>query len=354
MTDSIAQIAKRLKDFINAGNSGLATRLASCDTDDGPKADQTLSNTLLLLDALVNFYSDPKSDYFPAAISKNIRDLLIQAESTFVGLPVEDQPIAIDSAAGVLRSLEDLYVYSLQYGMITFGFTGKIAQEQIENIQSYRQQADAASKKMLSRISRLESELTIRMNQFENTLDEAEATLNAKVTDQLNALQPSIDGLAAIMTAAKANATEIQNFLTIVGEHASAIGNVRTSVDAAAVTAAEEAAARKTLAEADLAALQGLSLQVQKFESDVKIMHQAVTDARAKMTDQMAQITSFYGEIEKYRSEITEGGKEAESNLANLRINSESLVDKLSERTTQVIKVNESLIDQIKEHLNSR
>lgn len=236
--------------------------------------------------------------------------------------------------------------------MITFGFTNKIAQEQIETIRSSRQQAVAASKKLLATISQHGSDLTDKLGQFENTLVEAEAALNAKVIDQLNALQPSIDGLAAIMTTAEANATEIGDFLTIVGEHASAVGNVRLSVDAAAITAADEATARKAVAEADLATIQSLSLQVQKFESDVKTMHQAVTDARAKMTDQMLQITSFYGEIERYRSHITEGGKEAESNLANLRIISETLVDDLSGRTTQVIKTNESLIDQIKEHLN--
>lgn len=70
MTDSIAQIAKRLKESIDAGKSGLVTRLGSYDRDDEPKAHQTLSNTLLLLDTLVSFYSDPKSDFFPAAISK--------------------------------------------------------------------------------------------------------------------------------------------------------------------------------------------------------------------------------------------------------------------------------------------
>lgn len=352
MTDSIAQIAKRLKESIDAGKSGLVTRLGSYDRDDEPKAHQTLSNTLLLLDTLVSFFSDPKSDFFPAAISKIIRDSLIQAENSFSGLPVEDQPIPEDAAVSVLKLLENLYVYALQYGLISFGFTGKIAQEQIEVIRSSRQQADSASKKMLALLSRHDTEITNRLGKFENTLVEAEASLSLKVADQLNALQPSIDGLAAIITKAEANATEIGNFLTVVGEHASAVASVRVNVDAAAVTATEEAAARKIAADADLATIASLSLQVQKFESDVKAMHQAVTDTRAKMTDQMEQITNFYGEIEKYRAQITAGGKDAESNLASLRKNSQSLVDNLTDRTTQVIDMNESLIGQIKEHLN--
>ena len=303
------------------------------------------------MDALVNFYDDPKSQFFPAAISKSIRDFLIQAESTFAGLPVEALPIAEDAATSILKLLEDLYVYCLKYGLITYGFSGKIAQEQIEKIRSARQQAEAATKKMLATATRLELEQAAKLEHFEKSLAQAEADFNTKVIEQLNALKPSIDDLGSVLAMAKSNASEIGNFLNMAGEHTTAVGNIRTEFVTAATTATEEFTARKTTADAEVATIQASSLQVQKFESDVKTMHQAVTDARAKMTDQLTQITSFYGELEAYRLQITEGGKVAQANLADLRQSSEVLVNDLSDRTKQVVKTNESLLEQIKDHL---
>ena len=101
----------------------------------------------------------------------------------------------------------------------------------------------------------------------------------------------------------------------------------------------------------ELATIQALGLQVQKFESDAKTMHQAITDARANMTDQLAQITAFYGEIEKYRLQMTDAGKAAQLHLAELGRSTEQSVTDLRERTDKVVSTNESLVDQIKDHL---
>ena len=112
-----------------------------------------------------------------------------------------------------------------------------------------------------------------------------------------------------------------------------------------------DVAARKTTADGELATIQALGLQVQKFESDAKVMHQTITDARANMTEQLTQITAFYGEIEKYRLQMTDAGKAAQLQLAELSNNTEKSVADLRERTSQVVKTNESLVDQIKDHL---
>ena len=69
------------------------------------------------------------------------------------------------------------------------------------------------------------------------------------------------------------------------------------------------------------------------------------------MADQLTQITAFYGEIEKNRLQMTDAGKAAQSHLAELRTSTEQSVTDLRERTDQVVSTNESLIDQIKDHL---
>ncbi len=351
MADTIDQIAKRLNTLITASENDLASRLAVPDSIDGPNAERTLSNTSLLLESLATFYGDPKSEFFPTVITTAIRDRLVQAEGIFTGLPAAGQPVPADSASGLLKQLEELFAYCLQYGLITYGFTGKIAHEQIELIRRARQQTEAAAHKMLAAVNGHESELTSKLDTFGKSLAQSEADFNAKVTERLNALQPSIDGLAALLAAGQTDSTEIRTVMNAATENATAVGKVRADLDTAASAATAEFTARKTTADVELSTIQALGLQVQKFESDAKVMHQTITDTRANMADQLTQITAFYGEIEKNRLQMTDAGKAAQSHLAELRKSTEQSVTDLRERTGQVVKTNESLIGQIKDHL---
>lgn len=351
MADTIDQIAKRLNRLIADCKTDIVIRLGSSDSVDGPSAERTLSNTSLLLDALANFYSDSKSEFFPAVISITIREHLLQAEGAFSGLLAVEQPIPADTGLGILKQLESLYAYCLQYGLITYGFTSKLAQEQVELIRGARQQAEAAARKMLDTVKGHDSKLSSKLDTFEKALAQTDADFKANVTERLNALQPSIDGLAALLAAGQTDSTEIRKVLNEATESATAVGKVRADLDAAATVATAEFTARKTNADAEVATIQNLSLQVQKFESDAKTMHQAITDARAKMTDQLTQITTFYGEIEAHRLQMTEAGKAAKLHLAELGKSTEQSVANLRERTDQVVSANESLIEQIKDHL---
>lgn len=351
MADTIDQIARRLNSTITAGENEFASRLVVTDSIDGPNAERTLSNAALLLESLGAFYSDPKSEFFPALITAAIRDRLIQAESTFAGLPAVGEAIPPDSASGLLKQLEELFAYCLQYGLITYGFSGKIAQEQTELIRRARQQTEAAAHKMLAAVNGHESELASKLDTFGRSLAQSEADFNAKVSERLSALQPSIDGLAAILTAGQTDSTEIGTVLKAATENANAVEKVRADLDAAATAATAEFTARKTTADGEVATIQAFGLQVQKFESDAKAMHQSITDARSKMTEQLTQITAFYGEIETYRLQMTEAGKASQLHLADLRKNTEQSVTDLRERTNQVVSTNESLIEQINDHL---
>ena len=222
---------------------------------------------------------------------------------------------------------------------------------QIKLIRRARQQTEAAANKMLAAVNGHESEFASKLDKFGQSLVQSEADFNAKVTEQLNALKPSIDGLTALLSAGQNQSTEIGTILQAASENATAVGKVRSDLDAAASAATAEFAARKTAADGELATIQALGLQVQKFESDAKTMHQAVTDARSKITEQLTQITAFYGEIETHRSQMTEAGKTSQSHLAELRISTEHSVTDICERTEQVVKTNEALIGQIRDHL---
>lgn len=350
MPDKIDQIAIRLKSILDS-KVDLAARLTVADSTECPNAERTLSNNSLLLQSLETFYSDPKSEFFPTLITTAIRDRLIQAESTIAGLPEGIEAVAVDAASGLLKQLEELFVYCLQYGLITYGFTSKIAQEQVDCIRRTRQQAESASQKMLVSIKAKESEHDTKLEIFGNSLTQAVTDFNARINEQLAALQPSIDGLSALLTAGQTDLEELKKKLEEATQNASAVGQVRADLDASAISATAEFTARKTTADGELATIQALGLQVQKFESDAKVMHQAITDARSSMTEQLAQITAFYAEIEKYRLMMTESGKAAQLHLADLNKSTEQSIADFCLRTTEVVKTNESLIGQIKDHL---
>ncbi|MHB1078858.1 MAG: ATP synthase subunit B family protein [Prosthecobacter sp.] len=348
MSDKINQIASRLISIIDT-RSNFASNLTVHDLTDAPIVERTLSNTLLLFRSLETFYSDPKSDFFPTSISTSIRERLIQVESTIAGFTEES--IAPDAALGLLKTLEDLFVYCLQYGVITYGFKGKVAQEQVELIRRTRQQTEAAAQEMLAELGKRESEIKTKLETFENSLAQAETDFNTKVSGQLDALQPTIDSLSALLAGGQTDSEEIKKSLEEVKQNATAVGQARADLDAAATAATAESTARKATAEGELATIQTLGLQVQKFESEAKAMHQTITDAKANMSEQLAQITTFYGEIEKHRLMMTEAGKGAQSQFAELNKNADQVAADLLKRTKDVVSTNESLIEEIKDHL---
>jgi len=351
MGDGIDQIAERLNGLITDTKADYVTRLGASDTADGPSAERTLSNTSLLLESLATFYGDLKSEFFPTVITASIRERLIQAESTFADLPPVDQPVPADSALNLLNQLESLYAYCLQYGLITYGFTGKIAQQQIELIRQARQQTEAAAQKMLAATEGHESEFASTLDAFGKSLTQADLDFKTQVADRVTAVQPAIEELAGLLAAGKVDAAALGDFLKAATDHAAAVQKTRTDLDTASSQATTEFSTRKTTADTELTTIQALGTQVQKYEADAKAMHKGVTDTQATIKNQLTEITAFYGEIETHRLQMTETGKAAQSHLGELRESSEKSVADLRERTEQVVKTNESLIGQINDHL---
>lgn len=351
MTDMIDLIAKLQNRLTTDSNADLASRLGAADSVAGQNSERTLKNTSLLLDSLSTFYGEPRSEFFPTIITTAIRDHLIQAESVFAGLPATDQPVPVDVASALLKLLEDLFVYCLQCGLMTYGFSGKIAQEQVELIRLRQQETEAASRKMLTALEGHESELSNKLETFGKSLAQSAADFNSNVSDRLNALQPSIEGLTALLAAGQTDLTEIRKVLNAANDNATAVEKVRTDLDSAATAATADFTARRTTADAEVTTIQAIGKNVQALGSDAKAQLQDVTDARATIKIQMTEITAFYGEIEKYRLQMTDTSKTAQSDLADLREHSDKLVADLRERTENVVDTNESLIDQIKDHL---
>jgi hypothetical protein len=351
MTDTINQIANRLGSLIADDKADLALRLGASDADGRPNAEQTLSNSKLLLGALSAFYGDPKAEFFPTVLSKSLHDQLIQIEGVIAGIPTNGEAIHPDTASSLLRLMEDLYVYCLQFGLITYGFTGKVAQEQLEIIRRSRQQTEAAAKKLLGLFKERELEIEEKLTSFESLLGRSESSFSERANERLEALKPLIDQINTLLESGKTGSEEIERLANDSRDNVTKVESARGTFDVSTATVIESLNASKSVADSELATIQNISLQLQRLESEAKVMHQSVTDARSKLNDQMIKITDFYGEIETHRHLMTESGKAAQGNLAALRKSSELSVEELTKRTGEVVEQNEALIDQIKDHL---
>ena len=71
-----------------------------------------------------------KATYLPAAITTQIRGELTQinADLSPISIGADEPAPAADSKefADVLQKMDLLYAYCLQYGLISFGFSGKV------------------------------------------------------------------------------------------------------------------------------------------------------------------------------------------------------------------------------------
>ncbi len=345
MADTIDQVAERLKHSITS----RATQLADAvDSETTGIVTRALSNTLLLLGALATFYRDSKSEYFPTVITTTVRDRLIQLDATLTGLPESAPP---ESVSSLVKQLEELYIYCLQYGLVTYGFNGKVAQEEVDAIRRTRRQIDDAARKVAGAVERHEVEFTRKLDALAKSFDQAESSLKTNVAGRLDALQPLIEAVAALLAAAQTDSTTLKSVAAAAAEHAKAVAQVRTDLDTAYSQATADLTSKKATAEGELSKIQAVLNQVQGFESDAKAKLQGVTDARAKITDQMNKITEFYGDIERHLAQMTDARKEAQSQLAGLRESSEVSVADFCKRTEEVVQTNESLIEQIKGHL---
>jgi hypothetical protein len=350
MSERIENIAERLNRVITETKEDLVARLGA-QVANAPPPLIALNNTSLLLGALAKFYSEPRAEYFPRAISSTVQERLIQLENSFTALPVAEQLIPADAASNLLKQLDDFYAYCLQYGLISYGFTDKIAQEQIELIRIAREKIELLVQTILTASNDRQTELAKSLTTFGNEVAQAVAGFKSTLGERLNEIKPLTDGLADAFSTGQANAEKLQENMKVGAEDAIAVASLRSDLEALSLQATTDFESVKNDLDTQLKEVQGLGKQIQEYEADAKARLQAVADSRATIKDQLTEITAFYADIETHRSQMTEAGKAAQSNLAALRESSERSVSDFRERTEKTIQTNEELIGQIKDHL---
>jgi hypothetical protein len=349
--EQLVDLSNRLTSILHDRTDDVAARLSSGESSDGPNASATLSNTVLLLHAIAKFYGDPKAEFFPRAITTQIRDRMAQAETSLSAITNSETPPTSEIASALLRLLEDLYVTSLQYGIITFGFDGKVAQEQLEIIRRTREQVHSSARRLSSFLEEKQKESDEQLRAFIVGLENTAIDAKEEFTRRVEGTQPLATEVSTLAAGARDLSKQLAEMATLATEQTVAIKQTRTDLETLSTQIAADLNAAKMASEASGTAIQANAKQVQELASDAKTMHQDVSDSRAKIKDQMAAITEFYAEIDEYKAHLTESRKETQKNLDDLQEQAEATIDDFKTRTATVVQSNEALIGQIKDHL---
>ena len=124
----------------------------------------TLSNFALLLKTLDVFYRrNKKAPYLPniitAKISLELAEIITAVATISTGADEPATAAPPEVLYALLQKMDVLYAYCLQYGLISFGFSTKVAQEQVDlivaSVASVELQKSEAERKIDEAFARL-------------------------------------------------------------------------------------------------------------------------------------------------------------------------------------------------------
>ena len=139
----------------------LKTKLS----EDALAAALVCNNNSLLIENLTKLFRDEKAKYLPYVIIVNIEHRISDINNLLD--TIEKKPEDPGSVLQVLKSIDDLYAFCLQFGLITFGFTGK---EEAQLVQGVRNKIGDIQ----SDISNLKQEISNNITKVDHAWQELE------------------------------------------------------------------------------------------------------------------------------------------------------------------------------------
>lgn len=321
-----------------------------------PHPQNILTNMDLLLRTLIAFFRQPdRARYLPLVITSNIASLLDSINAEVAAFPsgADDpsRPQAIEKLPSLLQKMDDLYALCLQYGLISFGFTQKIAQEHVDMIRGFANEAESAMGDVRNVIEAATSSVKLQV-------DAAVAAIPSKFEEYQTSLKQLLDNTEKLTDTAQSLVNEIGIASEFSTTEATNIKNAtataaETNLKLIGITQTAAEQQKKAVEDAEATRLlaQAAERQTTQFASDAKATFKELTDARAAIDLQFKKITEFYGDIEKYQQEMLTVKKEATAVSIAVKESTDKTIAELSTRTETIVQTNESLIDQIKDHL---
>lgn len=318
-------------------NEQALTSVLPQSSDDTPDPFRCLSNSKLLLSTLVDFFGQDRSSYLPFATQKAVSEALSNIDDAlklFSATPAEEN---IEAAKKVIVLLDSFYGLCLQFGIMTFGFSDKIAQENVARISGF---VESTRQKSLES----QANLTEFFDTTRGGIDSLRGDLESSIKN-LNEIsqvaKKDAEAVAVSLQSAEKASSEIEK---LAGE----ISAIKVSVDESAKRVPEELQQLKAKSESSLKTLQKNEEESEKLVAGAKASSGMIADTRAGINEQFEAIKQFYGEIEKHRAAMLDVKKDATANINSLQATADKSVEAYTKRSEEIVKANEGLIEQIK------
>ncbi len=152
------------------------------------------NNNSLLIKTLKALFSKEKAECLPSVIIEEIKHLISDIENLFN--IIETDPNAVTQIGQILQTMDKLYAYCLQFGLITFGFKGKEETLLIQNMRNKINDAEAAIAELKRKISVSKRKVDEGWRTFEEKLSTREKDSVEKMNAELAQFTKQSDELS--------------------------------------------------------------------------------------------------------------------------------------------------------------
>lgn len=340
-----------------------------------PDTKVTINNSELLIDTLIEVFSDKKTKFFPSNIPQYIRQYLNEFKTAIDSIEKEPQQ-KNEHIRNALISLDKLYAHCLKYGLITFGFADKEKIHTIEDIRrsiSYVKdqinQTNKESESIKENLLSLKSQSEVKINEatekhlsnISEIVQKNEQEINNITKDYKNESQQNKQALERLLSEANATLVKINNLhnnISGIEQKINEILNGSNTTRQKIITLQEESQGLKNTIEQQLNNVQNLShkitsnaQQTETFLADIKAKNTNAEESLAVIKQKEKDIQSFYQDIEKYKQEMIGIKKKADDDYSKTKENIDITIDTFHKNTSDIITENHDLQVQIKELL---
>lgn len=321
---------------------------------DANVADRILTNAGLLFETIASIYADPqKYEYLPRAVTSRMVERVNHLNATICAIDDDKwDSQSADQINNMIDSLDATYADALMYGLVTFGFEGKVAEEHFSRVRAFINKIESDHSTVNSMIEDFRIQIATKGKEVFESSD-------AKIGEIRAQLEKAASGVMELANAASAALDRIQKGSA---EGAEQVANIKTMAESAKPIVADldlavkkveaDTKAYKSTVDSMLALLQPIQAQAQNASSEAKAAAKDSADARARVTSQLNDITNFYADIEKYKGEMLETRKRIQQDLDTFKDGADSQVKQFGERTQSIVSKNEELQKQINDHLH--
>jgi len=319
---------------------------------DIPNLEITLSNNDLLVGCLIKIFEEEKANYLPVTITTEVSDFLKDVMEKLQLLTKEPQDQT--HLTVILQAMDKLYACCLQYGLITFGFSGKEETQRVENLRNAISEITDETKSLKKVLKSNNEKAQTTLTHFDQGIQQ----LNSDAQQRLKSFE---ENLQTNRTAAETNASKIAGMVEVVNDYQNSSKTTSDKITELHTLSQQTSEEIKEIENQSKSNQQNITTITAKINeqtqnaannaADTKAKLESATQSLASIEEQKKNILTFYKEIENHSAKMIEIEKAANAKFNELQQNTETTINQMREETNSVISINKNLQGKIQEHL---